>query len=232
MMSEIGGLESFSPEDAGKVSEGLSEQAKERFQAAQAAIKKIRAEEKRAKKRDDQVARAIIRFLDDEKNAHVILLISHLVSKDCPSIFILAMLSLRDEGARNAIMEFMVEHNIETQVHVDADLLRTDADGFDAALRQELLDWITRMQMVMSIDAKSILLHLLVDEGNIDGGVLQLGTFTLRDWLRGHGKDIAYEDLQPLAASLLQIVFEPFLHHIDLEELSAARTETPPEEPA
>ena len=60
-MSELGGPEIFTPGEGGSsASEGLSEQAKQRFAASAAAAKASQKDERKAKKRDDKVAQAII----------------------------------------------------------------------------------------------------------------------------------------------------------------------------
>src|SRR3989338_2538414 len=110
-MSEFGGIDIGAPGEgiAGATDraapekrrpappEQLSEEAKQRFAAAAAAMAQIRREEKRSKKRDDQVARVILQFLAQDSNTHLFLLISRLVARDCPSIFILSIISLIDE---------------------------------------------------------------------------------------------------------------------------------------
>ena len=78
------------------------------------------------------------------------------------------------------------------------------------------------MQTVLSIDPRTILLTLMVDEKNIDGTVLQLTTFVLEEFFRskaGGHSHIPFEKLHPLTASILQTVFEPFLE--DIEKTSA-----------
>src|SRR3990167_6732728 len=145
-MSEFGGIDIGAPgEGAVGAPEELSEEAKQRFAAAAAAMAQIRREEKRSKKRDDQVARVILQFLAQDGNTHLFLLISRLVARDCPSIFILAVVSL------------------------------------------------------------------MIDEKNIDGTILQLSTFVLQEFFLKQGKATPFDKVQPLAGSILQTVFEPFV---------------------
>src|SRR3989338_8797691 len=89
------------------VSEALSEEAKQRFAAAAAAMQHIKKEEKKSKKRDDQVAQVIIQFLGEERHARLFVLISRLVARDCPSIFILAILSLTHEKSLQTVEEYL-----------------------------------------------------------------------------------------------------------------------------
>src|SRR3989344_9696313 len=97
-MSDFGGLDiGATQEGASNASEQLSEDAKARFAAAAGAMRQIRREEKKSKKKDDRVAQVIMKFLGNQQDAHLFTLISRLVARDCPSIFILAVISLIDE---------------------------------------------------------------------------------------------------------------------------------------
>lgn len=212
-MSESGApAESWSPGEGGSVSEGISEEAKQRFAAAAAAMQQIKKEEKRSKKKDDQVAKIIIQFLDDEQHAHFFLLISRLVARDCPSIFILAVLSLIHETSRQEVENYLTENgkkSSEETVGENTALMK--GNEMDAETNRRLVEWITRMQLVLSIDPEGILLKLMLDEKNIDGTVLQLTTFVLQEFFAKQERSAPFEKLQPLTASILQTVFEPFV---------------------
>lgn len=239
-MSEFAGAEILGPgEGAGAASEGLSEEAKQRFAAAAAAMIQIQREEKRSKKRDTRVARTILQFLNDDRYAHLFILISRLVARDCPSVFILAILSLINEDCRTVVKEYLEEmqHDMEAAASdiIDDDMqivAGKSAEGgtgrsLDARANRILIAWITRMQMVMSRDARKILGKLMVDPHSIDGTVLQLATFILQEFFKskdGGGRSAQFEQLQGLTISILQTVFEPFLNLVELP-----KTEKPPD---
>lgn len=220
-MSEAGGFESAAPDEGvGSGGEQVSEQAKERFQQAQQQIKQILREEKKARKRDDRVARTIVQFLGDEKYAHLFQLISRLVARDCPSIFILALLSLIHQGSLEAVEDYIAEHRVaieEPTAHKH--LFRSKA--LPEEVQQTILRWITRLQLVLSIDAEKILIRLMVDEGNIDGTVLQLTAFVLVDFFESLSHPIPYEQLQPIAVKILQDTIEPHLGRVEQHFQSA-----------
>src|SRR3989344_3083863 len=115
-MAELGGLDIGIPDEGtGGGPEALSDDAKQRFAAAAAAMQQIRREEKKSKKRDDQVARAIMKFLGNQDNARLFILISRLVARDCPSIFILAILSLIDDDCTEAVRGYLQETAQKTE---------------------------------------------------------------------------------------------------------------------
>ncbi|OGJ58448.1 hypothetical protein A2881_01105 [Candidatus Peribacteria bacterium RIFCSPHIGHO2_01_FULL_55_13] len=212
-MSEFGGIDIGAPgEGIAGAPEQLSEEAKQRFAAAAAAMAQIRREEKRSKKRDDQVARVILQFLAQDSNTHLFLLISRLVARDCPSIFILSVISLIDEGSFVAVQEYLQETLQKTAKEaVDENMPLLKTGTLDAETNRVLIEWITRMQMVMALDPERILVSLMLDEKNIDGTILQLATFVLQEFFLKQGKATPFDKVQPLAGSILQTVFEPFV---------------------
>lgn len=220
-MSETGNIDIGAPgEGASGAPEQLSEAAKARFAAAATAMMQIRREEKRSKKRDDRVAKTIIQFLNDDRYAHLFVLISRLVARDCPSVFILAIISLINEDCRTVVKEYLQEMEVKAPVEAfDENMQVATGESLDAHTNRILIAWITRMQLIMSVDAAKILKKLMVDEANIDGTVLQLTTFILQEFFgssAGGGRTASFDSLQSLSVSILQTVFEPFLHLAEL----------------
>ncbi len=208
-MSEVGNFEAATPgEGGGSSSEHVSEQAKERFAQSQQQAKQQSKDEKKAKKRDDRVADTIRTFMSDPKYDHLYQLISRLVARDCPSIFILSLLSLIYTPALEAVKEFIAEKDVIIENPEEA---LTTSNGLPREVQMRIVEWTTRMELVMNIDAVRILSKLMIDEGNMDGSVLQLTTFILVDFFENIGRDVSYEELQPLTIKILQDILEPHL---------------------
>ncbi len=215
-MSEFG-AESWSPDEGatGKVSEKASEQAREQSAAAAAQGKQMARDEKRARRRDDRVAATIRQFLDDEHYAHLFQLISRLSARDCPSVFILALLSLIHQPSREAVEEYIREREIVLELPESKSLQSSQSSDLSSEIKGELLLWIARLSLVMATDTEKILSKLMVDEDNIDGVVLQLSTFTLVDFFEQQKMLIPFEDLQPLTIKILQDVIEPHMETME-----------------
>lgn len=225
-MSETGNIDIGMPgEGQSGAPEQLSEEAKQRFAAAAAAMKAIQREEKRSRKRDSRVVQAIIRFLNDDRYSHLFLLISRLVARDCPSVFILSILSLIDDESKSVVSEYLQESNAtQPSAQVSGIALMKD-DKLDSPTNEELLQWVTRMQLVLSLEAKEILRRLMVDKETVDGTVLQLATFVLQEFFvirRPEKAELPFEQLHPLTAAILQSVLEPFMD--EMEALPPERT--------
>jgi hypothetical protein len=210
---DIGGLDSFAPgEDGGNASEGLSEEAKQRFSGASQAVQQVRKEEKKAKKRDDNVAQVILQFLSDDQRTHLATLIARLVAIDCPSHFILSILALVNDACQNEVAEYLKDASPEVQEGLQvADTSLVEMGTLDAAANHRLAEWIAMQNAVLNADAFRILSAIIIDERNIDGTVLQLTTFVLQEFLEEHGKPVEFEKLQPVAIDILQSVLAPHI---------------------
>lgn len=197
-------------EGSGHVSEQASEKAREQFAAAAAQSKQMARDEKKARKRDDRVAGTIRQFMGDEKYAHLFQLISKLAARDCPSVFILALLSLIHAPSREAVEEYIVEQKVTLEVP-KSKRLQAAENGISAESKEELLLWISRLSLVIATEPEKILSKLMIDEDSIDGTVLQFTTFILVDFFEHLDREAAFEDLEPLTVKILQDVIEPHM---------------------
>lgn len=210
--------ENMSPDEGGgSGGEQLSEEARARFAGAAAAQQAARKDEKKAKKRDDGVAQMIMQFLSDNQRIHLATLISRLVALDCPSPFLLAILSLVNADCAKVVEEYLAEQGTSTNVDTKA-VTALSETKLPVEANENLERWILSMELVLATNPAQILKALLVEEGNIDGTVLQLTTFVLEEFLKTHGKAVPFASLQNVSISILQSVFEDYMHHAPLPE--------------
>lgn len=210
MFSEVGSIESGAPDEgSGGAKEQASETAREQFAAAAKQGKQQAKDEKRARKRDDSIAKTIIQFLGDESHAHLFPLISRLVARDCPSIFILALLSLIHAPSKVTVEEYVREQRVIIKAKTE-----NLSSGLEPAAEEELLLWISRLQLVLAIDGIKVLSRLMLDEENLDGTILQLTNHIIAEFFRKHQRSVSLEKLQPLTMSILQVMIEPFLEKV------------------
>lgn len=226
-MTELGG-EILGPDEGAKAIEPLSEATRRKFAAARTAQQMQRKRENRAKKKDDELARVLLQFLNDPHFIALFRPVSALVARNCPSVYLLAVISLIHEEARAEVQKYFKEElQIETAEEVVAGIDLPAAASLSADMRNEILPWITRLQMVLATDPTRIVRSLMVDHSHMDGHVLDVGVFILQEFFQRHGKGSDAEKVKPLATSLLQLVLEPFQGI--LEELEnrreAGRTE-------
>lgn len=211
LMDLAGPGENLAPDEGGGGGEALSEEAKARFAGAAAAAQQTKKDEKKAKKRDLGIAQMILQFLNDTQRTHLATLISRLVSLDCPSPFLLAVLSLVSADCAKVVEEYLAEQGAAPEVDTKSLAMLGDTK-LPAEANERLERWMLSMELVLATDPEHILKALIVDEGNIDGTVLQLTTFVLEEFLREHGKAPAFPDLQRVTIGVLQAVFESYMH--------------------
>lgn len=211
MMSETGGFESYTPGEGGNsASESVSEQAKQRFAQGQQQAKQQAKDEKKHRRRDDRVARTIRHFMSDEAHAHLFQLISRLSARDCPSIFILAILSLIHNDAREAVEEYIAEHQLVVTLPEESG----SGHGLSPEHRKAIVLWTTHLELILSLEPMQIIVPLMLDETNIDGSLLQLMTFVLVDFMKSSGSPVTYNDLQPLTMKIVQDLLEPHMEDV------------------
>ena len=211
-MSENGQFETGLPEEGtGNVSESAREQAREQFAAAQAAMQQLQREERKARKRDDNVAQVILQFLTDAQRTHLATLIARLVSRNCPSTFLLALLSLISDACRLVVEEYLKEQHVDlSSVASGSSILPAQRILTDEA-NAHLALWIVRTEYAMRLDEEQILTALLIDDQNVDGTVLQLTTFILQEFLADQKINVPFAQLQLLSTGILQALFHPAL---------------------
>jgi hypothetical protein len=209
-MSEYGSFElgNVSEAQAG-AKEGLSEEALQRLKANAAAIQAIRVEEKKSKQKDSAVANVLLQFLQDARYNHLFTLIAKLVSRNCPSIFILSIIALIHEPAKAEVQQYLAaEYSSKDMSEIS---LKTASAEQTDPVKIAILPWITDMQMVLAIHSEQILRSLLVDSKNIDGALLQLTIFCLQEHYKRFSRAANYNDIQPIALQLLHTVLIPYL---------------------
>jgi hypothetical protein len=218
-MFDVGGSESFIPSEGDARSPEQIREAQQRFAGTSGALQQIARDEKKAKKRDDGVAAAILRFLTDQQKIHLATLISRLVARDCPSSFILAILSLINDECRKAAEDYLKEQlpEIEEKLLRETSELVSQSGELDATENMRLASWVQLLELTLDADGGRIVTSLLIDRDNIDGTVLQLTTFVLQDHLQSIGKETTFEQLQPIAGGILQSLFEPHMKLIALQ---------------
>lgn len=224
-----GPSESGSPDEGGgSASESVSEQAREQSRAAsQAAAKAQAQQEAKAKKRDDKVAAAILQFLTDDQRIHLSTLIARLVARDCPSSFLLALLSLINEQCMQEVRQYLQDRSEETDAGAVEKSVEIARQGGLQQAGQPLIEWIARLDMVLSLDREAILKAIVLEGASVDGTVLQLTTFVLEEHLKSTGRDAAFEDVQGLAVGILQSLLEPHVLALQrqLEEQQAQKSD-------
>jgi hypothetical protein len=227
-MSEFGGLDIGIPQEQSNAApEQLSEEAQQRFAANAQALRELKKVEKKSRKKDDAIAAILKQFLSNSQYSHLVVLISRLSSRNCPSIFILAIVSLIDDSARTEVDAYIQEYFVESVNEALQNGLQLLPNGnVSSQMNAELIAWITRLQMTVSIDPDGIIRRLLIDTTNIDGALLQLSAFIIQEYYKTKQMNIEFTAVQPLAAQILQTILASYISAIQkkiLQEQNASK---------
>ena len=142
---DIDNLDSWSA--APQLSEKAQEQAQKKIKDWVKAIKKIKAEEKKAKVFDDSLWVVIKQFLEDWDKDFLISLIANLVEKNVPSDFILSIILPISEIAREKTISKVQEswiNNLWLQIQTSDDFRKKIAEWIDLIYSVAILEkeWV------------------------------------------------------------------------------------------
>jgi len=129
-------------------SEKAQEAYKEWIKSQQKAIKKIKAEEKKAKVYDDSLWVVIKKFLNDWDKDFLIILIANLVEKNVPSDFILSIILPISQIANEKVilrLENWWVWNLGLSIQIDSDF------------KQKIFDWINMIYSVAILEKEWVL---------------------------------------------------------------------------
>lgn len=135
-----------------QVSEAAKEKFQENLRKSQAAQKKASIAEKKFKGYDDTLAKIIQYMLQQGGYDKIIYLIADLVENNVPSDFILAILSIINEDARNqAVMR------IDEKLWKIYDLALT----FESEIENKMYEWVNIIYSCAIVDKEKVLSSLI-----------------------------------------------------------------------
>jgi len=177
-------LEFFSGFDQ---SEGMSESNfeafKEKMARATAQIAAIQKEEKKHKKKEDELIAILLHFVKNSKNNDLVLLISKALEKNVPANFILAIIALDNEEIENS--------GIFSSLNADTDskqlVFFQESKLFDLETRITLDAWLKRQIHQASENPQKLLKSSYIPDIEkkyiILSELLDLFTFVLFEYL-------------------------------------------------
>ena len=194
-------FELFQAPAAAEADEKSDEKFREEMKRSQQAMQKAQKDEGKAKGFDLVLASIIVRFLSQPQNTDLFLLISRVVSLNLPSEFVISVLSLDDEKARQVVVGLLAEAKAAPQRDEHAALaIRHEANfqTLSPELKKEIEVWAADMALVAGKSPERILEAILLPglERQISPVLIQLSAFILRNYLAKHQAAMEYEDLR------------------------------------
>jgi hypothetical protein len=193
-------FELFKAPAAQEKDEKSDEKFREEMRRAQQAMQQSQKDEGKAKGFDLILASIIVRFLSQPQNTDLFLLISRVVSLNLPSEFVIAILSLDDEKARQVVAGLLAEAKGAHHSSHSALAIRHEANfqTLSPELKKEIESWATEMAAVAGRTPERILEAILLPglERKLSPVLIQLSAFILRNYLAKHQVTMEYEELR------------------------------------
>lgn len=182
---------------------------RDQMQAAQAAITAIRKAEGNAKAHDDKVAVILMRLLKKNAAPELMLLISRCLAANVPAGLLVGILALTQDEARQAWAELVGAEAaalLPSASTTNTQAIATTGDRLPPHLLAALQKWAGGLIDFGRGQPVRVLSTAASPEGELLPSLVQLVTFTLREYLASQNTKTPYENLRGMAEILLQKV--------------------------
>ncbi len=220
-------LESFTGFESG---EGMSESAfeafKEKMKVASAQIAAIKKEEGKQKKKEENLHRILLKFIQKSDKRELCLLISRALEQNIPANFILAVILLGNEDIQKEVGKFIMLPGAPEKEAEENQSALTFFDPGDKALplklKIEVDNWIKNMlyqaqetPQKLIKTAYDIKVKKIPGEGSfseaeyketkrIKSVLPRLLAFVLRDFMEKKGAEVSYKKLSDFANFIIK----------------------------
>jgi len=208
------------------MSEGALEQLREKMRAAQAQIAGIKKEERKHKKKEHELHKILMKFVQTSQKKELVLLISRVLEKNVPANFVLAIILLGNEDVQRAVGNYlMLQQPDEKMVQSDGKALiffGEEDSSLPLKVKIEVDNWIKGMmfqagetpQKLVKTAYKREMIELpkeydfddtkYKEKKTVRSQIFRLMAFVLRDFMEQHKVDQEYEQLKGFSKFILE----------------------------
>jgi hypothetical protein len=208
------GVEDLNPldneESGGKAAEISDEVFHDKQRKATATRKAMQKAEASARKKDSQLAKVIGRFLQTHSNTAVMLLIARCLEQNIPAGFILGILALVEDEAKEefeallgeavALLDSPKEKNTASKALAVNELPHHIKQAIDAWVEGLFAFGITQPTRLITTASS--------DAGEIFPSLIQLTTFVLQQYLEKEKVELQHENAKGFAGLILKNLLE------------------------
>lgn len=239
-------LESFTGFESG---EGMSESAfeafKEKMKAAAAQVAAIKKEEGKQKKKEENLHKILLRFIQRSDKRDLCLLISRALEQNIPANFVLAVILLGNEDIQREVGKFIMlpsGTNGETPGEEDKNApdeqtqALTFFDSEDQTLplkiKVEVDSWIKNMlyqaqETPQKLSKNSYEAPQQEERKKIKTILPRLTAFVLRDFLEGNGIEESYKKLSDFSEFIIRGILTKVEESLDKRKFIKGETSPP-----
>lgn len=218
-------LESFFGLDTDSSAPGSAE-ARERFQEMMRESAKaagaIGAHQAQQKKKEDKLARLLIKYLKDPAKADIVFLVIKLLQENVPGAFVLAMLSISDAELEKELLE-----NFDQGKPEDSALAQFEGEAFiPDSIKKELNAWGDSILKAGLLLPGKTLQGVLTPDQKLKSLVLDILQFSLEEFFYRRGLEFSEEKIRQVALLSIQMVLLK-LRQVNQEKSDIEIIETP-----
>jgi hypothetical protein len=204
-------FEAFSGMDASQ--EGFDpaafERFKERMKAASTQLKAIQAGEQKAKKKEDELIKILLKFIKGNHQRDILMLVVRLLEDNVPAGFIVSLLLISHRDMQEELGVKLLPHGPDHKIPEDSDITTLP----DHYLKESVLPlgiklaidaWLNEITRRASDNAHKVIATILDQDGIIKLPVTQLAVFCLRDFLEKEGSPADYDKLKEFMDLMLE----------------------------
>lgn len=222
-------LESFSGFDAG--GEGMNaaafEKFKERMKAAAAQLKALQAGEQRQKKTEDELIKILLKFIQSGKKRDILMLVLRLLEMNVPAGFIVSLLLISNQDIQqelkiNLLPSLEVLAQKEHEINAENTLLPSEYisdQSLPLKVKIAVDAWIKEISRRVSDNPHKILQTVFEPDKTVTLTAVQLGAFSLRDYLESENIPHEYTKLK----EFIDLVLGKILNNAE-EDLANRKT--------
>lgn len=218
-------FESFSGSDTGanSMDPNAFEKFKERMAAAAAQLKAMQIGEQKQKKTEDELIKILLKFIQSGQKRDLMLLVSRLLEENIPAGFIVALLLISNQEMQQQLGLKMLPA-AEPASYEGASFSATQAQTLpDHYIQDSVLplkikiaidNWVHQISQKAGDNPHRLLRTAIDAEGQIKLPVIQLASFSLRDFLEEQGIKGDYNRLKDFMELMLDGIFKKLREQI------------------
>ena len=204
------GLEEGESQGGAEAAEKFREQMKKNAKA----IKAMTGHQKKQKKKEDKLAKILVKFLQDQSKADLVFLVVKLLQANVPGAFILAILSIA-----NAELEAELKEHLKELKGEQALIEFAGDEKLPEQVKKELNAWGESILHAGLMMPGKTLETVLTPEQKLKSIILDLIDFSLEEYFNRHGLDLSQDKVRQFALLSIQSVL------IKLREVAKEKTD-------
>ncbi len=216
-------LESFFGLEEGESSGGVeaNEKFREQMRKNAKAIKAMTGHQQRQKKKEDRLAKILVKFMQDQTKGDLVFLVVKLLQANVPGAFILAILSIASGDLERELKETFKELNMsgDTKLDISAQEKLPEIAKLPPNLRADLNAWGESILKAGLMLPGKTLETVLTPDHKLKSIVLDLIDYSLEEYFERHGLDFSQSNIRQFALLSIQSVL------ISLRDASRNKTD-------